>query len=401
MGDAASGLSELLRGGKYLAMLQSHLSSLQSAYGHGNRRLHLDDLLCTYLLCFFNPTLRSLRTISDWSHLAHQQGHLQMRRLCRSTLSDANALMDARLLVPILRHLRSQLPQLRRQDPDLQRLLEKVLIVDGSFFDAAADIAFALQSRTRGPKRSHQVRLDVHLEASTLLPCRLIVQGKGKSESKSLLENIEPAAIYVMDRAYTNFELLSLILARGSDFLLRVKESIRFDSREEQVLDETDRLAGVLSDQTGELPGSPHSWKHLPRQMLREVVIADEHHPEKPIRLLTSLLDVPAGLIAQLYRYRWQIELFFRWLKVHANFRHLISHSKNGMSLGFHAALIAVLLMYLKTKRPLSKYAFNLLSFVASGYATMEQILPILEAREQECERDRQRQKRRSKTKTR
>ena len=394
MTRSSAELLPLLRGGQYIDALRGHMESLRSAYDHGNRKLHLDDLLCTYLLCFFNPTLRSLRTIGDWGTLAHQQGHLRMTRLCRSTISDANALMDPKLLVPILRQLRSRLPHLRRQDADLQRLLDKALIVDGSFFDAAADIAFALKTRS-----SHQVRLDVHLEADTLVPWRIIVQGKGTSECRSAMDNLRPDAIYVMDRGYKGFELLEAILTGGSDFLVRLTGPVGFDVQEEQILDESDRLAGVLSDRIGKLRGSPHSRKHTPRQTLREVTIFDEAHPDKPIRLLTSVMDVPAKLIGQLYRWRWQIELFFRWLKVHANFKHLISHSKNGMSLGFHAALIAVLLIYLKTGRPMSKYAFNLLSFVASGYATMEQILPILKARERECEMDRQRQARRRKTK--
>jgi hypothetical protein len=125
------------------------------------------------------------------------------------------------------------------------------------------------------------------------------------------------------------------------------------------------------------------------------VVVFDPDHPDKPIRLLTSLPDLPARVIAALYRWRWQIELFFRWLKVHAHFRHLISHSRNGMTLGFYVAVIAVLLMYLHTGRPMSKYAYNLLALCAQGWGTIQDVLPILEARERECELDRRRQAKR------
>jgi Transposase DDE domain len=122
------------------------------------------------------------------------------------------------------------------------------------------------------------------------------------------------------------------------------------------------------------------------------VVVFDERNPDKPLRLLTSLLDVPAHVIAALYRWRWQIELFFRWLKVHAHFAHLISRSRNGMTMGFHVAVIAVLLIYLHTGRPMSKYAYNLLSLVAMGCGTIEDVLPILARRERECHRERERQ---------
>jgi IS4 transposase len=134
--------------------------------------------------------------------------------------------------------------------------------------------------------------------------------------------------------------------------------------------------------------------------MLRQIVILDPNRPDRPVILLTSILDVPAHLIGQLYRQRWQIELFFRWLKVHAHFEHLISHSQNGVTTGFYIAIIAVLLIYVRTGRAVSKYAYTLLSLVASGQATMQDILPILERRERECELDRQRRARKKAEKT-
>jgi hypothetical protein len=112
------------------------------------------------------------------------------------------------------------------------------------------------------------------------------------------------------------------------------------------------------------------------------------------VRLLTSILDVPAHVVGELYRLRWKIELFFRWLKVHAHFEHLISHSENGVATGFYIAVIAVLLMYIRTQRPVSKYAYAMLGLVASGQATMEEILPILARRERASELDRLRRAR-------
>lgn len=388
-----------LAGGKYVKSVAKHLRQLRRSYDHGNRKLFFDDLVSTYLLAFFNPTMNSLRTISDAGSLPDAQEHLQVRRLCRSTMSDANALMDARLLEPLIDHLRRQVPDLKCRDGALGRLLEQVQVVDGSFFAAAADVAFAIQRRSRDNSRHHKVRLDLHLNGR-LLPRHLCISGKECSESESAARQIDPMAIYVLDRGYIDFSYLSSILSKSADFVLRVKEVINFKARQKQPLDEDDHAAGVFSDSIGQLNGSPHSWKHRPRQELREVLILDAKNPDKPIRLITSLLDLPAHVIAQLYRWRWQIELFFRWLKVYAHFRHLISHSRNGMTLGFYVAVIATLMMYLHTGRPMSKYAYNLLAMCANGWGTIDQILPILEAREKECERDRQRQARRRLEKT-
>lgn len=386
-------------GGRYVAFLQQHLQRLRGAYEHGNRVLFYDQLVTAYLLAFFNPSVRSLRTLSDFSFSPQGQAFLGSTRLCRSTLSDANRLMDATLLEPLIKQLRRQIPDLNHRDGSLGRLLDQVRVVDGSFFAAAADVAFAIQQRSgrRGSaqrKTHHKVRMDLHLDGNCL-PCHLVICGKECSESDSAARKIDPGAIYILDRGYIDFQFVSTLLSKSADLVLRLKAQINFTAREDQKLDEEDRRAEVMTDRLGQLVGSPHTFRHLPRQELREVVIFDPDHPDKPIRLITSLIDLPAHVIAQLYRWRWQIELFFRWLKVHANFRHLISHDRNGMTMGFYVAVIAVLLMYLHTRRPMSRYAYNLMAQVATGWASIEDILPILEARERECELQRQWQKKR------
>ena len=97
-------------------------------------------------------------------------------------------------------------------------------------------------------------------------------------------------------------------------------------------------------------------------------------------------MDVSAHIIALLYQYRWQVELFFRWFKSFGHFGHLISHSREGVLTHLYVTIIAVLLMYLHTGRRPSKYMFALLSQVAAGAATLEEILPILRERERRKE---------------
>src|SRR5262252_8775054 len=103
MGDVARGRSrssmaedsaEQLLGGRYVEFLQLHLRRLRSAYEHGNRVLFYDQLVTAYLLAFFNPGVRSLRTLSDFTFSPQGQAFLGTTRMCRSTLSDANRLMD-------------------------------------------------------------------------------------------------------------------------------------------------------------------------------------------------------------------------------------------------------------------------------------------------------------------
>ena len=391
-----------LAGRTHAGLLQKHLRHLHAAYDHGNRKLFYDELVTAYLLAFFNPTLRSLRAIADFT----RDEHRHPRRLCRSTMSDAQTLMDAKLLEPLIRQLQARLPQLGQTDGQLARLLKQVQLVDGSFFDSAATVTWALRDRKRrhdGAMVTHShARLDLRLCGATLLPTHAQVNGKGTSEAAAACEAIDAGVIYVADRGLENLRYMQRLLDANADFVLRVTGRPNFQSRQDQPLDADDVAAGVLSDGIGRLTGSPHTRaaRVVPQQELREVVVFDQKNPDKPIRLLTSLLDVPARIIALLYRWRWQIELFFRWLKVHAHFEHLISRSQNGMTLGFYVAVIAVLLMYLRTGRPMSKYAFNLLSYVAAGQGSIETTLAILEQRERECERERQRYRARRAAKT-
>jgi IS4 transposase len=148
-----------------------------------------------------------------------------------------------------------------------------------------------------------------------------------------------------------------------------------------------DQSASVLSDSLGHLAGSEH--RAAPDCLLREVVIQSPDEPGGTIRLLTNLLDVEAWVIGLLYRYRWHVELFFRWLKCFANFAHLISESRQGVLLSFYVAVIGILLMYLHTGAKPSKYAFSLLSLAANGGTTLEEITLILAERERRIALDR------------
>jgi hypothetical protein len=395
--------AEPVLGRKYLKVLAGHLKKLRGAYAHGNRVLFYDDLATAYLLAFFNPTCRSLRTIEDLSQTPAARAHLRVARVCRSTASDANALFDPALLEPLVARLRARVPDLSRRDGQLARLLKDVALVDGSFFNAAADVAWAITHRNgrdgvKGPPRP-KVRLDLHLDAATFTPRRLAVSGADHSEPGRAASMVEPGVTYVCDRGYVSFELVDAVIGGRADLVLRLTAPTNFVAREHAALDEADRAAGVTADRIGRLGGSPHCKP--PRQELREVTVLDPARPDAgPVRLLTTILDLPAHVIAALYRWRWQIELFFRWLKVHANFRHLTSHSAGGMALGFHVAVIAVLLMYQYAGRPVGKYAYSLLSLVAGGMADAADVLPILAARERERETDRRRRAARAAEKT-
>lgn len=100
-------------------------------------------------------------------------------------------------------------------------------------------------------------------------------------------------------------------------------------------------------------------------------------------------MDVPASLIGKLYRHRWSIELFFRWLKCVAKVRHLFSESENGITMQFYTVIIATLLMHLYTGAKPGVYSYMMLSSAAAGDLLIEKVPEVLEriARERKLER--------------
>jgi hypothetical protein len=377
---------EQITGGKYVRMLEKYTQSLRDTNAHGNRRLFLDDVVIAHLLAFFNPTLRSLRTIEDFSQTRQAQRHLSVRRLCKSTLSDFHSIADPTLLSPIIERLKAVAAAkgLRPTPAGLPEALGQVLAIDGSFFAVAADVAWAVAHRTnRGEKRTC-VRLDMHLDIATWLPQVVAVSGGEMSEAESAATLITPGAIHVYDRGIFSFALLERQQKAGAFFVHRLREPgprcPKFSGETTRPLTPKDAAAGVQSDTIGRMSGSTH--RTAPDVVLREVIVQSSDEPGGVVRLLTNLSEIDAWAIALLYRYRWQVELFFRWLKCFANFLHLISESREGVLLSFYVAVIGVLLMYLHSGAKPSKYAFSLLGLVAAGASTLEEIAPILAERE-------------------
>jgi Transposase DDE domain len=383
---------EPIIGAKYVRILEKHAVALRGANAHGNRDLFLDDVVIAHLLAFFNPTLRSLRTIEDFSKTHQAQRHLSVRRLCKSTLSDFHRVADPTLLQPIVSRLQAEAARQggRRLPADLPQTLGTVLAADGSFFRLAADVAWAVGRATNSGKKKAGARLDIHLNVGTWLPEIIDVSGRETSEAEHAARAFQPAAIHLYDRGIFSFELVAAQHAGGAFFVHRLREpgerSPKFLVEETRELTPQDVAAGVLSDSRGRLAGSTH--RRAPDIVLREVVVQSPDEPGGTIRLLTNLMDVEAWVIALLYRYRWHVELFFRWLKCYANFAHLISENRAGILLSFYVAVIGVMLMYLHSGAKPSKYAFSLLSMVACGGASLEEIAPILAERERQIARD-------------
>ncbi len=391
-------------GRQHVRAITDYLQKLRTLYPHPNRVLFYDDVVVAYLLAFFNPTLRSLRCVEDMSQLKSVNRFLSVDALCRSTLSEANALFDPSHLLGLIEHVRSKLPRLKQQDVELEQLLQQLVCLDGSFFRMAGDVQWAMWHRDHKTDTRRHVRLNCAFCESSGVPLGVSISGDdGDSEGAAAVKLITtPTAegglgpsdpdierIYLFDSGVVSFDLFSTILRRGEHFLCNLRQPVGFVVQQELPLSAADQAAGVISDRIGRLKGSV--GHPPPAGLFREILIpyTDRNGIARQVRLLTDLLDLPVHLIAELYRHRWQVELFFRWLKVHAHFRHLMSCSRNGITTGFYIAIIAAMLLCLHTQQPLNKYALNMFGAVASGLATPEEVLPILARRTRQKELER------------
>jgi hypothetical protein len=274
---------EQITGGKYVRILEKYAQSLRDTDAHGNQRLFLDDVVIAHLLAFFNPTLRSLRTIEDFSQTRQAQRHLSVRRLCKSTLSDFHRVADPTLLAPIIERLQTiaAAKGLRPTLAGLPETLGQVLAVDGSFFAVAADVAWAVAHRTnRGEKRAC-VRLDMHLDVATWLPQVVAVSGGETSEAENAAATITPGAIHVYDRGIFSFDLLERQQRAGAFFVHRLREPglrcPKFTGETARPLALEDTAAGVQSDALGRMAGSAH--RIAPDIVLREVIVQSADEP--------------------------------------------------------------------------------------------------------------------------
>jgi len=363
-----------LRGFKYFRLLGPLLQRLHpvgtARDKAGNRQLFFDHYAALLLLYFFSPLVTSLRGLQQASGLDKVQRLLGVRRASLGSLSEATGVFDAQALRQIVQELAQQALPLEPQGPHAEAL-RGLTAVDGTLLAALPTMAWALWSDD-----GHRAA-KLHLQFDVLkgVPCDARLTQAATSEPAQLQAMLQPGRFYVLDRGYACYDLLRDIHATGSSFVVRVKDSVAYGLSEEQPLSQTARAAGVVRDllifRLGQLYGQ-ETW----RQPLRVVVVrrtkADGTLEE--LWLVTDRRDLPAELIALVYRYRWTVELFFRWFKCILGCRHLLAQDANGVAIQCYVALIATLLVVLWTGRKPTKRTWEMLHFYLIGWATVDEV---------------------------
>jgi hypothetical protein len=337
----------------------------------GNRRLFFDDYAALILLSFFDPSLKSLRAVQQASCLQKVQVKLGTPRTSLGALSAAARGFDAAALQGIVGELADQaLPLQTGKDAEVLRGLTAV---DGSLLRALPKMAWALWINDK----HRAAKLHLHFDVFRGVPCYATVTDGNGNEKKQLRAALKSARLYVIDCGYAEYKLFQDIIDAQSSFIGRLRDNAVFEVVEERPLSEDARQAGVLSDRVVWL-GSDSTSKVF-KQKLRVVEVAtgktDKQGRPEVLLLASDRLDLDAAWIALGYKYRWTVELFFRWFKCILGCKHLLSTCQNGVTIQVYLALIASLLIVQWTGHKPTKRTFEMLCHYFSGWASERELV--------------------------
>lgn len=334
----------------------------------GNRKLFYDQYAALLLMYFCNPALGSLRALQQATGWEKTRKQLGIEHASLGSLSEAARVFDAEMLRPIVQELAAQAAPLTSGRE--AEALKGLTAVDGSIFSALSRMAWALwqDDDHRG------VKLHLHFDVLKGVPADATLTPAACSEGAALAGSLQPDRLYVVDRGYADYELFATILHAGSSLIARVKDNTAFVAEQERALTAAAEAAGVIRDVILARLGTSHHKDHLKRPMRLVIVrVVDRDGKATELWLITDRLDLDADLVALAYRYRWTVELFFRWLKCVLGARHLIATNHNGVTLQMYAALIVSLLIVLRTGRKPTKRTFETIQFHLLGWVSDEE----------------------------
>ena len=327
-----------------------------------------DQFLC---LAFAQLTYReSLRDIEACLRAQPSKlYHMGFRgRVSRATLAYANEHRDWRVYADFARGLIAQARQLYRQEPFGVDLAETVYAFDSTTIDLCLSLFPWAQFR----RRKSAVKIHTLLDLRGAIPTSVYVTG-GQVHDVHLLDQLllEAGAFYLLDRAYVDFRRLYAFTQACAFFITRAEQHTRFARRRSHPLDPS---TGLRSDQTILLTG-PKTSRLYP-DPLRRVHYFDAAQDLRLIFLTNNFL-LPALTIAQLYRARWQVELFFRWIKQHLRIKAFYGTSENAVKTQVWVAIaVYVLVAILKKQLGLDLSLYKILQILS---VTIFEKTPILE----------------------
>ena len=314
-------------------------------YG-GHDKMHsfscLDQFLC---MAFAQLTCReSLRdTVACLRSAGSKLYHMGFRgRIARSTLADANERRDWRIYADFAQVLIHRARQLYRDEDLGLELGATVYALDST----TIDLCLSLFPWARFQRAKGAIKLHTLLDLRGPIPSFIRISD-GKLHDVKVLDEFVPEAgsFYVMDRGYLDYARLYLFTQSCAFFVIRTRRNTQY---RRLVSRPVDRSTGLRADQTIVLTGL-HAFDHYPSKLRRVSYVDLERHNR--LLLLTNNFTVPALTVTELFRCRWKVELFFKWIKQHLRIKAFYGRSENAVKTQVWTAISLYVLVALLKKR--------------------------------------------------
>ncbi len=380
-----------------------------------NRQLFYSQYAALFLVGCLNPVLKSARALVAASGLKKVRQLTGGQKVSAASFSEAASVFEPALLEGLVRELRQQFAQHRfraRRHGRLGRLpdplVERLVAVDGTILSALPRIATRLSQGSQGQWRLH-TQLRIHDQA---VPTSTLTEEPAKgprSERAVLLQQLQsrqplptdtPGDLFILDRGYRAAIVFNELVKARCDYVCRLN---RDDGRAVEgpvddaqgrivqlpELTAADRAAGIIADELIALGGgsktSPIQTDHVVRRIIVEPVagrpssarqgrLRSDQTGREGLVLATTLLDLPAEQVVLIYECRWQIELFFRFLKQVLGCKQLLSAKTRGVEIQFYCALLAGLLLAVATGGNLTRRNYEMVCLFMAGWADDEEL---------------------------
>ena len=347
-----------------LAKAQAAAPKAAKRPGGPERKLLESDYFSLFLFGLLNPVVDSMRGLCAASHLKRVQEDVCTRPVSLGSFSEAQGVFDPELLKQVFLELAGEIPT-SWGDSRLAHLADSLKLVDGTLLPALPRMHWALWLNDENRAAKLHLKFTVLRQA----PSDALVTHGNSCERKELRKFMKKGETIVGDRYYgLEYGFLEELRKLGISFVFRIRNKPRMEIVEELPLTEADRAAGVTWQGMVRLGDK---WQGEPIRVVKVEVDGKE-------LLLATDLEIEAELIALIYRYRWQIELFFKWIKSILGYRHLMAESPEGVAIQTYSALIAALMLQLLTGKRPTKRAMELIRFYLMDHVELEEVMSLL-----------------------
>lgn len=348
-----------------LAKVRAATGSAPDGRPGGPERLLLEeDYFSLMLFGLLNPVIDSMRGLCAASHLERVQKEVCARKVSLGSFSEAQSVFDPEVLRQVFLDLSGEI-HTSWGDARLAPLADRLKLIDGSLLPALPRMHWALWVNDTNRAAKLHLKFSVLRQAAA----EALVTAGNCCERKTLRQMLNPGEIIVGDRYYgLEYGFFGEMRALGVSAVMRIRNQPCMEILEELKLTDADRAAGVTWQAMVKLGDK---WQGEPIRVVRVEV-------DGKLLMLATDLELEAELIALIYRYRWQIELFFKWMKSILGCRHLMAESPDGVAIQIYCALIAALMLQLLTGKRPGKRAMELIRLYLMGYAGLDEVVTLL-----------------------